>query len=230
MLTSHSFVSLKHGRPPAVTSETLPVSPPATVHDDCITDAGISDVQNSETPSPIHHFNAVVQLAHIAETMLAYMLKDAPWCLPGYGARPTRELDPIRLNIQIGLAVEQEGKLSMWLSGLPDHLRFGAETTDEKVKRQQKMLRVRYLHIRLMSHRPNLLSVIQVGRGKTTTVLDDDYLKSVTMASVRQCVDCACDIVAMLKDTNGPEDMGAWWYHLPRAYFSLTHLPRVPET
>lgn len=222
MLTPCSFVSLKHGRPPAISSESLPVDPPATIHDDCITDEGICEVRGSRTPSPIHFFNAIVQLAHIAETMLSYMLKDAPWCLPGHGQSSARELDPIRLNIQIRLVVEQEGKLAMWLSGLPRHLQFDAETTDGKVKRQQKMLRVRYLHIRLMSHRPNLLSVIQAGRDKTT-VLDGDFLRSVVMASVQQCLDCACDIVTMLKDTNGPEDMGAWWYHLPSMCFSPSH-------
>lgn len=216
-----SFVSLKHGRPPAVSLETLPVDPPATVHDDCITHSGISDVQTGDTPSPMHFFNAIVQLAHIAETMLACMLKDAPWCLPGHVARPSRELDPIRLNIQFGLVTEQEGKLSVWLSSLPAHLQFSAVTEDEKVKRQQKMLRVRYLHIRLMSHRPNLVSVIQIGRDSEKSVLDDNFLKTVIMASVRQCADCACDIIAVLKDITGPEDMGAWWYHLPCAWALL---------
>ncbi|OIW35200.1 hypothetical protein CONLIGDRAFT_627257 [Coniochaeta ligniaria NRRL 30616] len=215
MYSLDRFVSLKHGRPPATTLETLPVGPPATVHDEYITDAGISGIQSSDTPSSMHFFNAIVQLAHIAETMLAYMLRDAPWCLPGRGPRSTRDPDPIRLNIQIGLVVEQEGKLAKWLSGLPDHLQFSAETADEKIKRQQKMLRVRYLHIRLMSHRPNLLSVIQVGRDDKATVLGDKFLESVVMASVRQCVECACDIIAVLQNTTGPEDMGAWWYHLP---------------
>lgn len=199
-------------------AESLPVGPPETVDDDCITTDGIKVLQGDrgvKSPSPIHFFNAMVQLAHITETMLVSTFRDTPWCLPGgaQGLRESHEPDSLHLNIQIGLVIEQEGKLTAWLAGLPEHLKFDGDEVDERVKRQRNMLHVRYLHTRLMSHRQNLLSLIRRDSERTKK-LDDKFLKTVVMASVQQCVECACDIVSLVSQSAGSKDMGAWWYNV----------------
>lgn len=202
-------------------AEANPVLPATPTHDQCITDAGITEGQADPAKGPpaIHFFNAVVQLAYITETILVSSLKDTPWC---HSARTgdgsdNGDLDPIQFNIQIGLAVEQEGKLSVWTKTLPEHLQFDNPPTNPRSRSRQQMLRVRYLHTRLMIHRQNLLSVIQRDRTKTMEPIDK-FLETTLMASVRQCVECACDIVGAVKDGAQSKHMGPWWQNVQCEY------------
>jgi hypothetical protein len=157
----------------------------------------------------------MVQLAHIAESILVSISKDTPWSLPGRNANvaETTALDPIHFIVQLGLVVEQEGKLRSWLDSLPAHLQFEAIHQSEKIRRQQSMLRVRYLHTRLMTHRQNLLSLIQCDR-KRLDSLEDDFLQTAVMGSVRTCAQCACAITEMVKSSAATQSMGPWWYNV----------------
>ncbi|KEF55725.1 uncharacterized protein A1O9_08475 [Exophiala aquamarina CBS 119918] len=217
------FTSLKCGRPPAVNIESLPVEPPAVVRDEQITEAGITGlVQDTGIPCSSHFFNAMVQLAHIAESILVSISKDTPWSLPGRNTNVAEatDLEPIHFIIQLGLVMEQEGKLRSWLDSLPAHLQFKAVCQSEKIRTQQSMLRVRYLHTRLMTHRQNLLSLIQCDR-KRLDSLEDDFLQTAVMGSVRTCAQCACDITEMVKNSAATQNMGPWWYNVQFIFTSL---------
>ncbi|KAK5462564.1 hypothetical protein LTS15_002276 [Exophiala xenobiotica] len=217
------FTSLKCGRPPAINIESLPVEPPAVVRDEQITETGITElVLDNGIPCSSHFFNSMVQLAHIAESILVSISKDTPWSLPGRNANvaETTALDPIHFIVQLGLVVEQEGKLRSWLDSLPAHLQFEAIHQSEKIRRQQSMLRVRYLHTRLMTHRQNLLSLIQCDR-KRLDSLEDDFLQTAVMGSVRTCAQCACAITEMVKSSAATQSMGPWWYNVQFLFTSL---------
>lgn len=210
------FISLKHGLPHAVTIESMPVGPPAAVEDHQITEGGIQDSpSNGQALSSIYFFNAMVQLSHIAETIIESISKNTPWLLPVRyaNAGDTGELSAIHFTIQLGTVMEQEGKLRSWYDGLPDHLQIRIPNANEKVQRQQDMLQVRYLHTRLMTHRQNLLSVMLCER-KNINPLEDNFLRTVVMASVRLCVECACEIVKKVKNSAKSKRIGPWWYNV----------------
>ncbi|OQV05070.1 Fungal specific transcription factor domain-containing protein [Cladophialophora immunda] len=217
------FTSLKCGRPPSINIESLPVEAPAVVQDEQITETGIMELAlDSGIPCSSQFFNSMVQLAHIAESILVSISKDTPWSLPGRNANAaeTAALDPIHFIVQLAIVMEQEGKLRSWLDNLPDHLKFGAVHQSEKIRRQQSMLRVRYLHTRLMTHRQNLLSLIQCDR-KRIDSLEDDFLRTVVMGSIRTCTQCACDITEMVKNSAAAQNMGPWWYNVQFLFTSL---------
>lgn len=147
--------------------------------------------------------------------MISSMFKEISWCLPWQASSRTSRREKVEheipsLYVQLGLVAEQEGRLAVWLSGLPEMLRWDKEATSNG---QQKMLYIRYLYTRLMSHRPNFLSVVELDF-KNFQSLCDSYLQSTIMASVRQSIQCATDIITEIKVFGPSKVIGPWWYNM----------------
>ncbi len=148
--------------------------------------------------------------------MLISTYKNTPWFLPTGKDKilsPGKQSEPGQLYTQIALLAEQEGNLAAWLAGLPEHLRFSHCKVDTELRAEQQMLQIRYLHARLMIHRQNLIWTIRREKAKASE-WKDNFLQTVIMATVHQCVECACDLVSLVTEYSKGTGLRPWWLNI----------------
>lgn len=168
-------------------------------------------------PCPIHFFNAMVQLSHMAEAILTPRFRDAgvsssEMYIPR--ADGLLDFDEMRMSIQLAQVSEHEAKLAAWKMNLPAHLQFETATgQDENVKRQCLMLYLGYLHMRLLVHRQVFAIVVKQGARKVN-MPPPGYLRSVITASVEQCAECARETVSIITGNQDARAIGPWWANI----------------
>ncbi|KIW95283.1 uncharacterized protein Z519_03867 [Cladophialophora bantiana CBS 173.52] len=218
------FISLKHGRPPALNIEAGHCVQPAAVDDDQILPAYIAKSQDPRRqPSQLHFFNSLMQLIHISETALSSSsanVSSKRIANGGLAKEVTKEV----IYTQISGALEQESKLATWVSGLPEHLRFDYSNSNPKLRKQQRSLQTRYLHTRLMIHRPNMISVLRLDKGLESLEGNDGFLQAVLTASIQQCVQCSCDLIRLVEEYYEQKSLGPWWLLLQFIFTTLATL------
>lgn len=168
-----------------------------------------------ETPSPVHLFNAMVQLSHIAEAIPVSASGATELLTERYISRPDGqlELDEVQLSLQLAQISEQEAKLAAWKRNLPDHLRDESACAAQETRRQYFILQLRYLHIRLLIHRQMFSTVARKGNRKVI-MPPPGYLRSIITASVEQCAQCATQTVSIITNNQSSRLIGPWWYNI----------------
>lgn len=188
--------------------------------DEQVSGPGLIDSPETNTRGQLtHYFNALTQLIVISERVLVSTNRDTSWH-PSANSDLSSTHDPrsgaSRLYSQLSLSADQEGRLSEWLEGLPEHLRFDHYNPDVRVRKQQRTLEIRYLHARLMVHRQTVIPAIryglqQIGNG-------DKFLLNAVPASINQCIECACTLVKLVKEYSSQQSLGPWWMNVQCKY------------
>lgn len=163
-------------------------------------------------PSQLHFFNSLMKLIHIFETSLSPSCSKPPWMVSKEKETGTTKEDARKvIYTQMSTALEQESKLAAWLDQLPGHLRFDFNNSSPKLRKQQRSLQTRYLHTRLMIHRPNMISALRPDKGESSCESKDGFLQSILTASIRQCIECSCELMGFVEEWYGQNSLGPWW-------------------
>lgn len=212
---------MKHCRPPALNIEAGHSARPAPVDDDLILPHGIAESQDPRRPpSQLHFFNHLMQLIHISETALSSSSANAPW-MPSKRQTDGKSIKTDATAIiyaQLSAALEQESNLACWLEELPEHLQFDYINSNSKLRKQQKSLQARYLHTRLLIHRPNMISALKLDKSQDYLGGSDNFLQSILTASIQQCIQCSCELISLVQDHYRQNSLGPWWLLLQRKH------------
>ncbi|KAK4937699.1 hypothetical protein LTR10_021709 [Elasticomyces elasticus] len=217
------FVSLKQGQSPTLLSENMPpVGVPLTSHTSMTAEDDSMLPELLQRPSPIHLFNAMVQLSHMAEAIPVSTFAATQELAENYISRPDGqlELDEVQLSLQLAQVGEQEAKLAAWRRNLPDHLQREMSGADQDLRRQYLILYLRYLHIRLLIHRHMFSMVVRQGNRKVI-MPSPGYLRSMITASVMQCAECATQTVSMITTNEDARAIGPWWCNIQLMFTAL---------
>lgn len=128
--------------------------------------------------------------------------------------------------------IKFEQKLLAWQRTLPatlllvqlDDLR--STTVCQANLRLRFILTVRYLNLRILTHRPVLCKYLDI-LGRPRPELEQlDTLRRIGASSIHICAESALDIISMMHEvltaTNPPRHLlGAWWFTL---YYSKSNL------
>ncbi|KAK4944638.1 hypothetical protein LTR10_016072 [Elasticomyces elasticus] len=222
------FISLKHCRPPALSTEAGHSTMPAVVDDDQILPTHIDKTHDPQRqPSQLHFFNSLMQLIHISESALSSN-SNGTWALARGKNNNLPKRDPREsIYTQLAMSLEQESKLVLWLEGLPEHLQFDYDNADHKLRRQQRSLETRYLHTRLMVHRLTMISALGPDKGKPYAQPTDSFLQSILTASIQQCIECSCKLIELVKKYYEQKSLGPWWLLLQFIFTTLATLLAV---
>ncbi|KAF5009242.1 hypothetical protein FDECE_4535 [Fusarium decemcellulare] len=126
--------------------------------------------------------------------------------------------------------VQLDRSLSKWESKLPNHLKWNLldSNKDEIARRQAVILRIRFLHARILLLRP-LLSRFCLTQSPVDNSLVDDTLQArVVQQGALFCVSTAQNIInTLLKHQTLDSTVGllpAWWYRVYYVYSAATVL------
>ncbi|KIW34463.1 uncharacterized protein PV07_01241 [Cladophialophora immunda] len=222
------FISLKHGRPPALDVKAGHSVPPTAVDDDQIFPTYIAS-SSGRPPSQLLFFIHLMDLIHISEISLSSGGSSAPWKLSQEVNHDANRNHDTRgaIYTQTSVALEQESKLSTWLDNLPEHLRFNYANTDPKLRMQQRSLQIRYLHTRLMIHRPNMIFALKFDSRKENLCRNDTFFQSILSASIEQCIQCCTELLSLVKEYYEQKSLGPWWLLLQFIFTTLATLCAV---
>ncbi|KAK7420350.1 hypothetical protein QQX98_002773 [Neonectria punicea] len=221
------MVSVTHGRP-AMISGCLATAVPLPLSSSTVGDAaGETTGQNM---GYISFFVQSVRLYEIIhQTMIAFY--------GGSGSRPkTKDLHLHDTDHADGededldKVVRLDRSLSRWENSLPTHLRWNAldTTADEISRRQTVILRMRFLHARILLLRP-LLSRFCLAQSPTDNTRVDDTLQArFVEQGALFCVSTAQSIITTLLTHQTLDStvglLPAWWYRVYYVYSAATVL------
>jgi hypothetical protein len=143
----------------------------------------------------------------------------------------------------VGTIADIEGRLHTWAKSLPIHLQFGSQGTKSLVAlRQTHVLRLRYLHTRVLLLRPvfSRFCALQVHQSKNSSSGPTPNLpRSIALELSVACVGAALDTVEMFsaqtRDRRVDELkslLPAWWYsvfYIYSAYMVLAVAQACPR-
>ncbi|KAF7552841.1 hypothetical protein G7Z17_g4013 [Cylindrodendrum hubeiense] len=220
------MVSVTHGRPAMIsgclaTAVPLPLSSPPG--------AGVSGVVARKDTGYTSFFVESVRLYEIIhQTMIAFY--------GGSGARPkakdshSTDHDSDGEDQDLDKVVRLDRSLSKWENSLPNHLKWNLldTTTDEISQRQAVILRMRFLHARILLLRPLLCRFCLAQSPAEHARVDDTLQGRFVEQGALFCVSTAQSIITTLlthqtlNDTVGL--LPAWWYRVYYIYSAATVL------
>lgn len=228
-------ISMQLGRTPCLGVNYGHVGLPLEIDDIYMTNDEIAPTQPSVIPSMVSFFIAVIRLSSIVSEMLEKLyLRDHT----KYRDRTENALDPpySRCHYILSTVIFLEGKLQSWWTQIPAHLKqyaTGNERGRSSLQVQRVILRVkcvesrnglenlerltseRYLHVRLLLHRQTLLYFAR-------NEIQDDFCRSIAIASTMKCVDCAHETISLIHSASAEQDIFSLSHSAQREFSSLS--------
>ncbi|KAJ5820168.1 hypothetical protein N7474_005759 [Penicillium riverlandense] len=213
-------LSMKLGRPRALQladAENVPY--PSLIDDQYIHDRSPVSRQPVGRPSSIAFFRHTIELSKIIEKVLSHL----------YAARRVREryvADPYESTIPeqhliLATVVRLDGELQAWWADVPVHLCGDTDAMEQRIfRRQQAVMKIRYLQIRLLIHRPLLLMVTQQDIG-------EDFLREAAVAGSKTCINAACRTVGLICAQYDNQLLHSLRYNLHYIFTSIGVLAHV---
>ncbi|KAI3010038.1 transcriptional regulator family: Fungal Specific TF [Aspergillus niger] len=127
--------------------------------------------------------------------------------------------------------LEFDREIQAWEESLPVHLRYhSGMTRDALADRQATILRIRLLHIRIVSLRPSLIRHCKPGASTYAAkpqISTSAFLSQVIQSEFpRICFQCAHELIDLFTARLDPESMTgplpSWWYSVLYVYTSAT--------
>ncbi|KAH7372169.1 fungal-specific transcription factor domain-containing protein [Cadophora sp. MPI-SDFR-AT-0126] len=208
-------VSMKFGRPPSIQEKDAEAVPlPLVVDDQYINNQTTNSRQPTGRPSITAFFVHTIKLSKIIESALRILYTNK-WKFP----QPTESekrvpLVPEESNI-LGNVILLDGQLQSWWRERPIHLSQEPIIAEGEIfQRQQNVLRVRYMQIRILIQRP-LLSMF------SRQPIEDDFFRAITIAGAQTCILAAHQTVRMICDLYHRGLLNSSWYNL---YYMFTSI------
>lgn len=146
----------------------------------------------------------------------------------------------LSIGEMVGRVLSIENQLFSWVLSLPDSLgQLTLEELRNEIEQSEAqprlfplkfrvILTLRYLHIRILLHRPFLIKFFDASIASGLEPGQERILHDIGHSSIRKCVESAMgiiDIIHELVSTTGWQRdlLGAWWYSL---YYSKS--PFIP--
>lgn len=197
-------LSMKLGRPPFMRlNDTFNVPFPREVDDVYIVDGAALPRQPNRRPSQTSFFVQTIKLAQVIDRILQKMYLD------NRGSdtmQAGKRSDSSPASIILGNAIFLDGELQAWWENIPEHLKLDLEPSEKmSFQRQQKVLFLRYLQMRLLLHRPAFTLLAQDGT-------EDDLLKDVATASSKICISVAHKTIDLIHDQYSRGMLNSVWY------------------
>ncbi|RFU29418.1 hypothetical protein B7463_g6928, partial [Scytalidium lignicola] len=204
VLDSVSCIQL--GRPPILSKDSLSIDLPACIDDDFISDTAQPSAPGAGTPSEksyLSFFVATIQLCRfMRDVSEAYDQPD----------------DQSR-------TLEIDQNMCDWISSLPSHLQpSGERSTDSKLSRQKDVLTSRFLHLRLLLHRPSVASsYLKITPLTPFTSLKSTIAAHINALRVEICICIATNLIEHIASLSQGLT-SAWWYDLNYLFSTATLL------
>ncbi|RLL97714.1 hypothetical protein CFD26_106592 [Aspergillus turcosus] len=216
-------LSMKLGRPRALQlADAEDVPCPSLIDDQYIHDRSSVARQPAGCPSTIAFFRHTIELSKIIERVL-YHLYTAKGVRARSAADPYKSPIPEQHRI-LSTVVRLDGELQAWWSDVPVHLLEDTDAMEGRVfRRQQAVMRIRYLQIRLLIHRPLLLLL-------TRQDIGDAFLREATIAGSKACIDAACQTVGLIYAQYDNQLLHSLRYNLHYVFTSMGVLLHVQNT
>ncbi len=198
---------MKLGRPPSIRStDAHEVDLPLEVDDQYIVDTSLVPPQPSGRPSRISFFVQTIKQSHIIDCILAkvYLAN------PKVQKRQDQTLLSHRTDESsvLGDAFLLDGQLQAWWNEMPPHLREEPALPDGiDFQRQRRVMRIRFLQIRLLLQRPIFLLF-------SKDQINDEFMRAGAIASSRVCVSAAQETIQLIHQGYNRQLLNSLWYNL----------------
>ncbi|KAH7304669.1 fungal-specific transcription factor domain-containing protein [Stachybotrys elegans] len=130
-------------------------------------------------------------------------------------------LDPSPTEDRLALILQMEGSLTRWEHSLPAHLKYGSgeHMRDDISTRQATVLRLRFLHSRVLLFRPILARCCLVTEPESPT--DSSLTRYLIEQCASESVAAARNMISAIHkhQTHDNRMMPAWWY---RVFYTYT--------
>jgi hypothetical protein len=202
-----TYVGGMLGLPQMLSDEDIDQEFPEEVHDECITDDGISPVPKGSAFPILKAANAHTRLTFIYRKVVRFIY-------PIKGAKNTSPDDSY--TISHGRIRELERDLQVWMDELPVELR-PSESANLELSRVQQLLRMSYAHVQMMMYRPFIHYVSQVSQQEKTDKR--------SFACAAACISVARNIVHITSEMKRRGLLvGAYWFVMYTTYFAIISL------
>lgn len=198
-------LSMKFGRPPSIIlSNALEVGLPLEVDDQYIVDSAPAPRQPGGRPSRTSLFVQTIKLSFVIDNILdkLYLRRDK--------SRSSSEQLTVTNDehATLGNILLLDGHLQTWWDKVPLHLKVAPETSDGiDGQRQRNVIYLRYLQMRLLLQRPSLMLLAK-------PAFQDQYLRSVAMASAMRCIGLAKETILLISSQHPQQSLNSVWYLL----------------
>ncbi|KAJ9666026.1 hypothetical protein H2201_003938 [Coniosporium apollinis] len=190
-----------------------------------------------EQPDPIRHSSAgpLSDLNFFIETLKLYeILNEILLALytPASPGPPEDTYDFYFGTSSVGIGnsiFELERKLLRWNQDLPIHLRHEPGSTKHEIHiRQTNILRLRYLHIRMLLFRPTL-SLFCTHNQDDPMAREDSMPRRLALQCSIMCIKAALEVVDLVRSNMSSvstyyNGLPAWWYCIFYVYTAATVL------
>ncbi|KAH8805132.1 fungal-specific transcription factor domain-containing protein [Xylogone sp. PMI_703] len=210
-------LSMKFGRPTSIqAADVYDVPYPLSVDDQYIHDDSLTPRQPAGNPSNTAFFIHTIELSKVIDGIL----RD----LYGTNRRAPRQDTGLFESISqyqfISRAVMLDGQLRAWWKDAPAHLQPDAIPDGRTFKRQQMVMRVRYLQIRILLQRQLFLMFSRQN-------IEDHFLRSIAIAGSQTCIYAARETVKIIHSHYHCGHLNSLWYNLHYIFTSMGVLLHV---
>ena len=195
------------GRPPSIRSmDADGVDLPMEVDDQYIVDTSLVTRQPLGRPSRISFFVQTIKLSHIMDCVLARVYLA--------NAKIQKRQDQTLLSHRtdessvLGNTFLLDGQLQTWWNEMPPYLREEPALPDGiDFQRQRRVMRLRFLQIRVLLQRPIFLLF-------SKDRINDQFMRAGAIASSRVCVSAAQETIQLIHQDYNRQLLNSLWYNL----------------
>ncbi|KAK5312441.1 hypothetical protein LTR93_011337 [Exophiala xenobiotica] len=215
-------VSMKFGRPPSiVVADSNSVDIPLEVDDQYITDHSTTPRQPLGRPSRISFFVQTIRLSNIIHGILSTLYSATRNVVRKHDETSSLSRSMMEESSIIGDVLNLDGQLRGWWEDLPPHLKQQPAIPDDiDFERQRKVMRIRFLQMRLLLQRPLFLFL-------ANNRYSDEFTKAAVIASSNVCIKAAKETIELIKSHYDGHMLNSLWYNLYYVFTSVGILAMV---
>ncbi|KIW99746.1 uncharacterized protein Z518_11159 [Rhinocladiella mackenziei CBS 650.93] len=211
---------MKLGRPPSIReTDAHGVDLPLEVDDQYIIDTSLVPRQPLGRPSRMSFFVQTIKLSHIIDCILSRIYPtNAKGEKKRYQTSLSHRTDESSI---LGNTFLLDGQLQAWWNEMPLYLREDPNMPDGiDFQRQRRVMRIRFLQIRLLLQRPIFLLFSQ---GQ----IQDEFMRAGAVASSQVCIFAAQETIQLIHQDYNRQFLNSVWYNLHYVFTSLAVLMTV---